>query len=140
MVYYVNRRRGHSNTKIWITWGKELARSSPDPFLRAMNFPHFCAEALKHEIETDYVTDIICIRHLIPSAKYPAIQQWPRPIRIHTFNALQISIDDETLLAYGKPKSKSIELLMALISMGSVNVDRTRIADMLCPDAEVIVH
>ena len=56
------------------------------------------------------------------------------------FQCLQISIDDETLLAYGKPKPKSIELLMALISMGSVNVDRARIADMLCPDAEVIVH
>jgi len=75
-----------------------------------------------------------------PPAKYPAIQQWPWPIRIHTFNALQISIDDETLLAYGKPKSKSFELLMALVAMGGVNVDRARITDMLCPDAEVIVH
>ena len=65
-----------------------------------------CAEALKNGIETDYVTDIIRIRHLVPSAKYPAIQQRPWPISVFIlYNALQISIDDETLLSYGKPKS-----------------------------------
>ncbi len=95
-----------------------------------------CSEALDADIETDYVCDLIRRRKLTPHPDYSTIQNWPWSIRIHTFGGLRIIIYDEPLSIEGKPQTKPLELLMALIALGATNVERVKLADALWPDAD----
>jgi DNA-binding SARP family transcriptional activator len=95
-----------------------------------------CSEALYADIETDYVCEMIRRRQLAPHSTYPALQNWPWPVRIHTFGGLRITIDNEPVDFEGKPQSKPMELLAALITFGATNVERSMLADTLWPSAD----
>jgi DNA-binding SARP family transcriptional activator len=61
---------------------------------------------------------------------------WPWPLKIATFGRFELIRDDAVLALAGKTQKKPLELLKALIALGSHGIDRQRLADFLWADAE----
>ena len=93
------------------------------------------AIALEHDIESDYVCRIIRRRALLPP-DHARLQRWPWPVRLHTLGRFAIEIEGIVLAFEGKAQKKPLELLMAIVSLGAVDVAQARLCDLLWPDAQ----
>lgn len=135
----IHRRRG-DRTAALAALREVLALAKKQSFIT----PSYCprdtaavlyAMALDADIETEHVRTIIAKTRL-PPPKDSFAERWPWPIRIYTLGRFAILKDDVALSFAGKAQKKPIELLRGLIILGGRNVDVTKIAQMLWPDAE----
>lgn len=95
-----------------------------------------CATALAKEIEIDYVRKLVLDLGL-PGDEVPIhLENWPWPITVDTLGKFELHRDGIPLSFTGKTPKKSLQLLMAIVSMGGKNVRNERIKDKLWPDAE----
>lgn len=96
--------------------------------------PELCREALRHQIEPDYV------RRLIRSYRWPppdvTLESWPWPIRVWTLGNFSVEINGEPLAFGRKVPRKVLALLKAIIAYGTVNVSQQKVLDALWPDEE----
>lgn len=101
-----------------LTKAMSMAREHRFPlFLRHANSltQELCATALRAEIETEFVCDVIRRRRLSPPST--AITNWPWPVRLYTLGRFEIvARDGETVAARGQ--QRGMQLLQALVALG----------------------
>ena len=115
------RREGYGMPYCW--W-------QPDLLVR------LCTAALQWGIEVDHVRNFIRTRNLVPRQAPLDVDVWPWQIRITTFGTFGITVNDEPLRFTGKVQRRPLDLLKALVALGSVNVRADLIEDLLWPDAD----
>jgi DNA-binding SARP family transcriptional activator len=93
-------------------------------------------EALRSGIEVEYIQNQIRARGLRPRNGSVEIETWPWQLRIFSLGRFELFVDETPLVAGGKTQQKPLELLKALISLGSSDVAVDRLEDILWPDAE----
>ena len=90
--------------------------------------------ALEAGIQTDYVKRLIAdVRLTAPSAA-DLSPSWPMPVRIETLGPFLVTIQG-TPLKSGLQRNRPLDLLKALIALGSANIAQERLAGALWPDA-----
>jgi ATP/maltotriose-dependent transcriptional regulator MalT/two-component SAPR family response regulator len=110
------------------------------------------AKALEEGIEPDYVKELIRKQRLTPpvslnpSSLLPLdkgrmggvifMEDWPYPIKIYTLGRFEITKDDMPLTPSRKAQKKPLEMLKALITMGSNGIPVKQITDLLWQEAE----
>ena len=95
-----------------------------------------CIKALEDGIDTEYVRNLVQIRHLSPAATPVHIESWPWLVRIYTLGRFTLLVDDKPARAGRKAQHKPLELLKALIAQGGREVGEDTLTTMLWPDAE----
>jgi DNA-binding SARP family transcriptional activator len=93
-----------------------------------------CGEALRLEIEVDYVQQLIKRGGLLPED--PTLENWPWSIRVYTLGQSRVEIDGQALIADTKAQRKPLGLLEVLIALGGTDVKEERITEILWPDAD----
>jgi len=93
-----------------------------------------CTEALRSEIEVEYVQQLIKKGGLLPED--PTVENWPWAIRIYTLGQSKVVIDGQALIAETKAQRKPLGLLEVLIALGGKEVKEERITEILWPDAD----
>jgi DNA-binding SARP family transcriptional activator len=66
----------------------------------------------------------------------PIPENWPFPVRIHSFGHFALVIDDQPLTIDTKAKNKPLEMLKTLLAPAGRDVSDSALADHLWPDAE----
>ena len=79
-----------------------------------------CASALEHDIEGDFVRQVIAARGL--EAARPDLAAWPWSIRIVTLGRFAIELDGQLLVFRGKVAKKPLELLQFIIASSGSDV------------------
>ena len=95
-----------------------------------------CAQALKEEIEVEYVRGLIKKRHLKPAGELDDLDAWPWPVRIYTMGRFEVVVNDESLRPQARGKQKQLDLLKVIIALGGRKVPVEQICDALWPDAD----
>jgi LuxR family maltose regulon positive regulatory protein len=116
----LGRKQGYLNTYFW----------RPEAMIK------LCCKALQHDIEVEYVQDLICRRKLIPEEPPFDIENWPWPIKIITLGRFVVLKNDQPVKFSGKTQKKPLAMLQALIACGGRDVPEAKIADILWPDAD----
>jgi ATP/maltotriose-dependent transcriptional regulator MalT/DNA-binding SARP family transcriptional activator len=94
-----------------------------------------CAAALDASMETEYVRQLVARRGLAPPEDRTP-EHWPWPLRLRTLGRFEIARDGAALEVRGKAQKKPLELLRALVALGSEGVDASRLAALLWPDVD----
>ena len=95
-----------------------------------------CATALEHDIEVDYVQEMIRRNRLVPDTAAAALESWPWSIKVYVLGTFRLVIDGKLVGSGGKGQKKVIELLKALVVFGSRDVNATYLTDALWPDSD----
>ena len=95
-----------------------------------------CAKALECGIETDYVTDLINIRKLIPEEPPVHIENWPWPLKIYTLGTFIVEKDAKPFVFSGKVQQRPLSMLKAIIALGGEEIRQEQLFDLLWPEAE----
>jgi hypothetical protein len=93
-----------------------------------------CAEALKLQIEPDYVRRLIGRLRLAPPSL--DIENWPWRVQVYALGRFEVLVDGKPLAHGRKRPVRPLELLKYLVAQGRREVPETRIADALWPDLE----
>lgn len=93
-------------------------------------------EALRSEIEVEYVQHQIRARGLRLRNSSVVIENWPWRVKIYSFGRFELLVDELPLVAKGKAQQKPLELLKTLIFFGAEDVALDRLEDILWPDAD----
>ena len=115
----LGRREGYFSQSLW--WPPMMSR--------------LCGAALEAGIETDYVRELVARRRLAPPEDGTR-EHWPWPLRIRTLGRFEVARDGAALEVHGKAQKKPLELLKALVALGSEGVESSRLAALLWPDAD----
>ena len=81
-----------------------------DPLLAKL-----CAAALSHNIEPDFVRELIPHRKFMPPANASA--HWPWPLKIEALGGFKVSIAGKVLAFDGKSQKKPLEMLQIVVTM-----------------------
>ena len=93
-----------------------------------------CALALENDVESDFARRIVEVQRYAPPAN--AGSAWPWPVHVASFGRFELRLAGTPLDAGGKIQKKPLELLKALIAFGARDVDKTKLAQALWPEAE----
>ncbi|HKJ22932.1 MAG TPA: hypothetical protein VKA13_07575, partial [Gammaproteobacteria bacterium] len=96
--------------------------------------PRLCSEALRADIEVEYVRQLICGRGLAPEDA--ADEYWHWPVRVYTLGRFRLHINDQPFDVHTRGQSKPLQLLQVLVALGGTGVRREQLAEVLWPDAE----
>ena len=95
-----------------------------------------CAKALEAGIEPEYARGLVRKWDLTQYISPVEIEDWPWPVKIHTFGEFRIFRDGRALEFNGKAQQKPLGLLKSLISLGRKDIPEETITDILWPEAE----
>ncbi|CAG1010393.1 HTH-type transcriptional regulator MalT [Burkholderiales bacterium] len=96
-----------------------------------------CVLALEEAIEPEFVRQLVRLLRLVPESSPSHLDDWPWPVRVHSFGGFEIFIDDQPLaFSANRVPVKPIELLKALIALGGSEVAQEKLADMLWPESD----
>ncbi len=121
MALALGKRHGY---KLLLWWWDPAAMS------------RLCAKALEYGIETDYVTDLINSRRLIPEGPAVHIENWPWPLKIYTLGTFMVEKDAEPLVFSSKVQQRPLSMLKAMIALGGKEIRQEQLFDLLWPEAE----
>ena len=93
-----------------------------------------CALGLEHQIETNFVREVITTRGLV--SVRADLSAWPWPIRVLTLGRFQIELDGKPLAFGGKVAKKPLELLQFIIASGGSDVSAATVMFALWRDLE----
>lgn len=110
--------------------------SPAQPWWPAASNVRMYAKALAHDIETQFVTQLIRRRNLQPPPNCEAPDRWPWPLKIYTLGEFRVVKDGQVVRFTGKSQRKPLELLKALIAFGGVDVNQSSLIDALWPELE----
>lgn len=96
----------------------------------------FCVKALEENVEAAFVRKMIRRQNISVRPLPVHLDNWPWPIRLHTFGRFAVLQDDKPIEFSGKAQKKPLELLRALIALGGRGVSVARLGQTLYPDAE----
>ncbi|MBF0318492.1 MAG: hypothetical protein HQL01_01630 [Nitrospirae bacterium] len=94
------------------------------------------AEALKADMESEYVKSVIRARSMLPEGPFYELTGWPFQFRFHTLGRFQVVKNGEPVVFKGKAQKNAMALLKALIASGTSGVSESYISDILWPDAD----
>ncbi|CAN5127581.1 hypothetical protein BH09PSE6_BH09PSE6_26250 [soil metagenome] len=94
----------------------------------------FCADALRHGIEPEFVLRVIESRGLQPPPGAGAA--WPWRVKILTCQPFAVVVDSQPLELEGKTRTKPLALLRLLAAQSGGPVAVARVCDWLWPDQE----
>ena len=100
---------------------------------RPDHLAHLCSIALEHDIEPDFVHEIIRSRSLALDAVSSALLDWPWPLRVHTLGSFRVFKNGKPIAFSGKAQRRPFDLLKALIAHGAREVSEERIVEVLWP-------
>lgn len=103
------------------------------PYVRH-RLPELFQLALESNIETELVTQLI--RRWELSAPSGSDTPWPWPVKIYSLGPFSISVDDKPLTFANKAPRRLLELLRAIIALGTQEVPVSKLADNLFPDQD----
>mgnify|MGYP001567999601 FL=1 len=106
------------------------------PFWPRRMMARHCVKALEHNIEVEYVQNLIRTRNLFPDEPPLHLDNWPWLLKIYTLSRFEILKDNKPLRFTGRVQQKPLELLKLLIALGGKEVGSDIITDTLWPDAE----
>jgi LuxR family maltose regulon positive regulatory protein len=106
------------------------------PWWRPQIMARHCALAIAHGIEVDYARMLIKKRGLAAPADGATLDAWPFAVKVHTLGRFAVLLDGQPLKFASKAQKKPLELLKALIALGSAQVREDKIVDLLWPEAE----
>ena len=95
-----------------------------------------CATALRYDIETDFVRDLIRRTNLQPRVTPLEIAEWPWPLQIRAMGGLHITINDHEIKSTGKSQAKPLQLCKALIALGGKGIRAQLVAQTLWPHVD----
>ena len=113
--------------------GRRLNAMGIFPFWLPQMLAPLCRRALEAGIEVDYVRRLVRRRNLLPDS--PAIENWPWPVRVYTLGRFAVHRDDVPISFSRKAQKKPLELLKALIALGSRGVRVGTLAEALWEDS-----
>lgn len=114
----------HWNFKYCIFWHPE-------------EIAELCVKALAHNIESDYVCELIKLHGLMPEKLPLDIQAWPWPVSFSTFGGFSMRIYGELSVPKGKKAQKQpILLIKYLLARGGNNIPEHEIQDTLWPESD----
>lgn len=99
--------------------------------------PALCVLALMHQLEVEYVTEILRQHPLLPLHDVGSPEAWPWPVKIHTLGQFSVTLGDVPLETRSKAAGKPLELLKTLIAFGGRNVNQQKLIQALWPDGDV---
>lgn len=114
------RRQGIVNFHSWL----------PRPMTR------LCALALEHNIEAEYVRELIRLRNLPAIDDARDLDAWPWPVKIFSFGRLSILREEQTVSFSRRAQSRPLEMLTALLANGGRGVSEETLSAILWPDAD----
>ncbi|MGD9187634.1 MAG: BTAD domain-containing putative transcriptional regulator [Desulfobacteraceae bacterium] len=103
-------------------------------FWRPNKMAMLCGQALKADIETDYVKTLILKRGLFPEESDTTMECWPWPIKIYSLKKFDIVINGEPFVFTSRTRKTPILLLKALIAFGAKGVATVDLKDALWPE------
>jgi len=115
------KERGYAMVP-WIGWRKPL-------------LTRLFHQALILGIEPDFVCSLIRSYRLSPPSNAPVPEAWPFPVKLRTLGGFSVEADGKRM-ARALVHRRPLELLQALVALGGRDVDETRLADALWPEAE----
>ncbi len=95
-----------------------------------------CALALEHDIETEYVRDLIRLRALPAMDDARDLDAWPWPVKIFSFGRLSILREEQPVSFSRRAQSRPLEMLTALLANGGRGVSEETLSTILWPDAD----
>jgi LuxR family transcriptional regulator, maltose regulon positive regulatory protein len=106
------------------------------PWWRPQVMARLCAVAIAHGIEAEYARTLVKRRGLAAPDDGGSLDAWPFAVKVHSLGRFAVLLDDQPLKFATKAQKKPLELLKALIALGSAQVREDKIVDLLWPDAE----
>lgn len=103
---------------------------------RPCDIAELCSKSLQNGIEVEYVQELIRRKNIVVENASHHLENWPWPIKIHTFGEFKLLRDDKSLRFSRKAPKKPLELLRVIIALGGKNLSEERLMDALWPDAE----
>ena len=94
-----------------------------------------CEKALRKDIETEFVKDLIRKRGLFTETP-PENDLWPYAVKIYTLGGFETLINDNSLEFSGKTQKKPLGMLKILVAMGPEGMSEEELTDILWPEAE----
>ena len=94
----------------------------------------FAAAALAADLEVDYIRELIRRRQLAPPSADS--KSWPWPIKVSAMGPFMLAVEGTRLRSSGKAQRKSLDLLQALIALGSHDVATSVLIGNLWPSPE----
>ncbi len=130
-----NEEKGTALLKNGLALGKEKGyvfsfEWPPVPLMYGL-----CRKALELDIETEHVKKIIRTYNFVPEDPSLHLDNWPWPVKIFTLGGFELLVDDGPVEFSGKVQKKPLDLLKALVALGSRDVSEERIIDALWPEA-----
>ncbi len=116
--------------------GKREGYMAPCSWWQPALMVRLCKVALAKGIEVEHVQHIIRSQNLIPDEALVDVDGWPWPLKIATFGAFEVLVNNEPLHFIGKVQKRPLALLKALIALGGKEVSENMLEDMLWPEAE----
>ena len=137
-AYLALHRQDRARCHQQLREGLRLAQSNPR-HLAVLHYsggtiPTLFAEALKWNIEIDYVRELI-VRWKVPASS-GAPATWPWPLSVRTLGKFEIKLLGKPIEFGRKVPRKVLALLKALIALGGTDVPEQTLTDALWPDEE----
>ena len=111
-----------------LSWGRFM-----DPLVART-----CAAALAHDIESEFVRELVLHRKFLPPANAPV--NWPWPLKIEALGGFKVSIGGTPLVFDGKGQKKPLEMLQLIValqdSITGVGPKMQQVMDELWPSLE----
>ncbi len=95
-----------------------------------------CAQALKQNMETPYVRDLIVFHHLMPESLPLDVPEWPWPVTLSSLGGFAMKINGDKAALKGKAKKQPLLLIKYLMAKGGQKVPEYDIQDALWPDSD----
>jgi DNA-binding SARP family transcriptional activator len=107
-------------------------------FVSNKEMAQLCIEALKMNIELDYVHMVIRkLGLVIPEGVTGIVDNWPWPVKIFCLgNSFEIYKDNQPIPTSRKAQKKPLEIIKALIAFGGDNISESRIIEAIWPDSD----
>lgn len=94
---------------------------------------HLCGLALDLGVDPTYVQRVIAARSL--ASPDPGVRDWPHPLRIHALGGFAIERDGQPLAFARRVPRRVLDVLRLVVALGGREVELTRVAAILWPDA-----
>jgi DNA-binding SARP family transcriptional activator len=104
------------------------------PWLRREELATLLARALDADIERDYCREVICRLQLAPPAGREVPAGWPYPVKVRTLGGFGVKL--ETASPGSGNRQRPLELLQAIVALGTRKVPVAQLCDALWPDLE----
>jgi len=105
--------------------------------LTHQDISQLCIEALKENIEVDYIKTIISKMGITPSTDALEVNNWPWPIKIFCLsNGFDIQSNNQPITTSRKTQKKPLAVIKVLLAYGAEKVPETKLVEALWPDSD----